>query len=95
MEEVIGEHSPDMEKLRELAKQYPELGVALADTIDKIINPITSDEDATKEIDAFNRSHMKEKEGMYETVHLASSNREITVKYYRNGSVSISASFLS
>ena len=93
LEEVLGEKGPDMQKVTELAKEHPKLGVALVTTLEKIINPTTSDEEASNEINAFNTAHMKEKEGMYETVQFSSGNREITVKYYRNGSVSVSASF--
>ena len=86
-ERIMGDGA---EKLDLLEGQTPELKA----TLEKMTSSSISREDFFDVIDKFNGDHMKEKEGSYGAVHLRGDHGDITVKYYENGSVSISGSWL-
>ena len=75
------------EELNELGAKNPEL----LETLEKITDPEVSNEDFFDTIKTFNGSHMNEKEGSYQTISLRGDHGDITVKHYKNGSISISA----
>ena len=85
-EMIVGGNTEALDQLKE---KYADL----AATLEIIMDPATSSDSAYTEIRTFNDAHMNAKEGSYETIHLSDEDRDVTVKYYQNGSVSISASF--
>lgn len=79
----------DEGKMEEISVNHPDL----VDYLKKLADPSVSREDFFSTIGKFNDANMKEKEGAYDTIHLKTDHGNVTVKYYENGSASISGSY--
>lgn len=76
-------------ELEKLELKYPEL----ASTLETLNDPAVTNEGFFEAVDAFNNENMKKKEGMYQSISMDGEHGHITVKYYENGSASISANW--
>lgn len=79
-----------LERDRKLEK-LKEINSDLKSTLEKMVDSSTSQKDFRKIISDFNDANMKEREGRYNSVDL--DDGRITVKYYENGSISISGNY--
>lgn len=55
----------------------------------KLTDPAISNEEAYDVVKEFNSWNMTKKEGAYDSIVMGSKDRKITVKHYKNGSVSL------
>lgn len=85
-ERIIGNGAT---KLRELEVKYP----SLVSSLEELNKPGISRQDFFAIVENFNSINMKEKSGSYDMIHITGEYGDITVKYYENGSASISASY--
>lgn len=81
----------DPSVLDKLEVKFPTLSVVL----EKITSTSVSEYDFFETIDSFNHEYMLTKGGMYRTLAVFGDHGSVTVKYYDNGSASISASWMS
>ena len=82
------QHDSPHLSLTELGTKYPDIKVA----VDELLASSTTEEKFYEAVAAYNETHMHEKSGLYNTIDVPGTHR-ITVKYYANGSSSISASW--
>ena len=83
---IVGEGT---EALNELDGQFPRL----IPSLEALTDPSITRGEYFSIIEEFNASNMAEKEGSYQTIHIRGDHGYIDVKYYKNGSTSISGSW--